>query len=291
MAWAKVKPEGGSVAFTSSYDPLLIAALKASMPGNDRRPVYKNNRFSHWLVETKHVPLLGKLVKQHLGIRLDGIPGVMQVGVQQAAKSANETKLFKVLYIGVPKDRGTGALVAYGLVGDDWNVAFPEQALRDFFECGLGNKKQSKPSGNTTRYALLAIAHDAPDNDIKRAYRVMAKRWHPDVNRDEDAPEMFRKIQKAYETLSNPLERRRYDAGLFFQESTQKQQPVNPYRFSSTIYRPPIRCGLFLCVGQWRVGRFHVEKIIQREEILNQSGKMMTSFWDKTLQEVVMSWV
>ncbi len=286
MTWAKVKSVGDDVAFTSSYDPSLIASLKTTIPGNDRRPIYKNGKFSHWLIDSKHISTLSKIVKENLGVQLDGITAALSANTKQTTQQYRETKLFKVLYIGLPKDRGNGVLSSFGLVGDDWSISFPETALREFFECVPVNQKTLV--NHTTRYAVLGINHDAPGIEIKKAYRQMAKRWHPDVNRDEDANEMFKKINKAYKTLSNPLQRRKYDAGLLYQASVDDyQQPQAPSKY----YRPPIRCGYFLCIGIWRLGRFHVEKITQREDITNDVGQIMTSYWDKDKNEVAVSWV
>jgi DnaJ domain len=60
-------------------------------------------------------------------------------------------------------------------------------------------------------YALLGVAPDATTAQIKKAYRQLAKRYHPDLNHDSDAAERFREITDAYDTLTDPDRRRRYD--------------------------------------------------------------------------------
>lgn len=63
-------------------------------------------------------------------------------------------------------------------------------------------------------YLLLGIQREASDGDIKRAYRRLARRWHPDINPgDREAAVRFRQVLEAYETLIDPDRRRRYDAG------------------------------------------------------------------------------
>jgi molecular chaperone DnaJ len=63
-------------------------------------------------------------------------------------------------------------------------------------------------------YILLGLERGASLNDIKRAYKRLARRYHPDVNPgDRVAAAQFRQIAEAYETLSDPDRRRRYDAG------------------------------------------------------------------------------
>ena len=63
-------------------------------------------------------------------------------------------------------------------------------------------------------YALLGVPQGATESDIKRAYRRLARRFHPDINPGDRAAEArFRQIIDAYETLMDPARRSRYDSG------------------------------------------------------------------------------
>jgi molecular chaperone DnaJ len=60
-------------------------------------------------------------------------------------------------------------------------------------------------------YDILGISRNADQDDLKRAYRRLARKYHPDVNKDPGAEDTFKEINRAYEVLSEPETRARYD--------------------------------------------------------------------------------
>jgi len=83
----------------------------------------------------------------------------------------------------------------------------------------------------TDLYALLEIERDATPEEIKKAYRRMARKLHPDVSDDPDCNEKFQAAKEAYEVLSDENKRKQYDATGEF----QKTQPIGPQATQTII--------------------------------------------------------
>jgi curved DNA-binding protein len=60
-------------------------------------------------------------------------------------------------------------------------------------------------------YAILGLERGASADDIKKSYRKLARKYHPDVSTEKDAEEKFKEMQEAYETLKDPEKRAAYD--------------------------------------------------------------------------------
>ena len=82
-------------------------------------------------------------------------------------------------------------------------------------------------------YAILGVPKNAPEKDIKSAYRKLARKWHPDANPDNarQAEEKFKDIQEAYEVLNDPEKRKKYDfLGSDWQRAAREADQHRSYR-------------------------------------------------------------
>jgi tetratricopeptide (TPR) repeat protein len=72
----------------------------------------------------------------------------------------------------------------------------------------------SPRSSTGDHYSVLEVSHNASEEEIKRSFRRLALKYHPDKNKDEGASDNFRRVKLAHEILSDPLKRRQYDDEL-----------------------------------------------------------------------------
>src|ERR1700722_904357 len=85
-------------------------------------------------------------------------------------------------------------------------------------------------------YAVLGVPRDADQDTIRRAYRKLARKYHPDLNADSDAEDKFKDLGEAYEVLSDPDKRERYDRlGANWRE---QEQATADARFEEFFTRP-----------------------------------------------------
>src|SRR4026209_751016 len=83
-------------------------------------------------------------------------------------------------------------------------------------------------------YVVLGVRQDASESEIKRAYRRLARRFHPDNNPDDQAAAVhFQQVLEAYETLIHRDRRVRYDAGVMAAPAEARRGGFEGFDFSS----------------------------------------------------------
>lgn len=83
-------------------------------------------------------------------------------------------------------------------------------------------------------YDVLGVSRHATAEEIKRAYRTLARELHPDVNKSADAPEKFNEVQQAYDVLSDDAKRKSYDRfGHAGAQASAGGRPSGTYSWSN----------------------------------------------------------
>jgi len=263
--YATIDPAPGGLAFRSSYDAGLVAALKAKVPHSDRRWDAEGKQ---WVVAPQHAAILADLAATYLGVHVD-VP-------RDVAAPAATQRMIRLEYLGAAKDRG-GESTASGWVDGGWNAIFPLPVLQRWF-C-----VETRPDEAPTMWGILGLPKSATAAEVKSAYRRLARQWHPDVCKEPDASRQFMAIQEAYRTLSDATKRARYEAGLQLTAGLDVVQ-------GASVWRPPLRCGWLLVEAVEQVGRFVVRRIKQWEDIRNNQGLVLVSYWPQGATKFATRW-
>jgi len=271
-AKCRVEAEGSnSLIFYSPYHPTMVAQLKNLIPFADRKWDHDKKA---WLIAAGNEKVLIDLAwayfKEDLYIpstKDSVIPTVWEV--------------IEVRYLGQTKERDSGERTAFAYVDREWKVIFPESVLKDWFQV-----LPDIPGGDSSLYAVLGIRKAATLEELKTAFRRLARQWHPDVCKESNAHEVFQRINHAYQTLSDENKRARYDAGLMLSASLDAQYLREP-----PGYRAPLRCGMIFCEGEYVLGRFVVSKIFDWVDITDSEGRVLVTSWIMGDKEPVERWV
>jgi hypothetical protein len=271
---ASVTVDQGILAFKFPYNLDLLADMKAAVPASDR--AWDGTR-KLWCIDPAHGLTVAGLIQRHCGITVS-VPPVTTV-VQP------ELRLLDLRYIGQAKARDGGDPTAFGWVNGSWSVIFPEPVLRKWFLA------PARPDEAPTLYQVLSVAQTATAEEIKKAYRRLARSWHPDICREPDAAEQFKRINHAYQTLADPNTRIRYDVGLAFEtlaKAAPHDQQALPYQAG---YRAPLRCGYVLCNGTPRLSRFLVTEILAWEDVVLPDGRILSTTWPVGATTFTENWI
>ena len=286
MAKAKLTVAGDVIVVETPYNRSFVAQLKSAIPSQARS----------WNDDTKDPPkvwLVGASYLDVLRPLVEHIYGECEVVEEDASSSTPKVEKlkFQVRYIGAARDRGDGEEPkSFGLVRNNWTLVIPESVLRFYFE-GVNTVSGQ---GKANYFAVLNLRNWHPtQEELKSAYRRMARQWHPDVCKEPNATEMFQNINLAYETLKDPNKAQLYKFGLTQEESLTHGKDRQQYYGLQGEYKPPLRCGWIYVEGTYTLGgsRFSVQKIHKWDDIVDERGRTLVSSWNTFTNEPDEVWV
>lgn len=254
----KVTAESGGLKVNTPYNAEFVALLKEQIPATGRKWEASQKA---WYVSRDHASLLKTLIDQIYGC------DVQMPTVIAAAPEIFEIE-FQADYVANCKN-DAASVHAEG----SWSAKIPEKVLRSWF-------KQADASAPATLYGLLGIDKTATPPEIKKAYKRAARQWHPDLCMEPEARVMFEKCKEAYDTLSDPLSRNRYNAGLMFEaiaKTSRHNRHFTPTKYAS--FTPMLRCGILRVKAIRELGQLVVHEILEWRDIENEWGQTMVSFW------------
>lgn len=266
--------EGSSYAVRFSYDADVIAKLKTVNPAKKQWDAIGKR----WLVAPDAIEIVAGFLQERFG----------DVTIPQMPTTVPQTvrRIVKLEYLGMCKQRGEAEPTAMGCSEGQWRVVVPQSVLETFF----GNAAKQE-DGRQTHYQVLCVIEKASPQEIKSAHRRLARSFHPDVNKEDGARERFEQVQAAYELLSDPIQRKKYDCGLYFER--QSNQSVSNRSLANYLqgYAPPIRCGILKVEGVIELARLRVSKIVEWNDILDSHGRVLVTTWPAGAKEFQSIWL
>jgi len=285
MSWAELDGDGESFRWkTSGYIKDLVNEFKALVPPSGRTWTpgyssgYRKREPGYWEVSAIYWKPVIDLCKKH-GLQ------VSTSGEVEAATSQRHN--IRLDYMGLLRPRDGGIYTATGWVNGGWNAVFTLEVLQTWFKFSL------TPGDMPTLFSVIGVDQNleglAFDKALKKAYRRAARTYHPDINKEPDAADNFRTIQEAYEKLQDPLFRKRYKAGLFFQKKVERGSTV--YGNEALNWKPPIRCGHLTVQATLAVNKYDIEEIVSWTDIKNTKGETLVTYWSPGAEFFKEEWV
>jgi hypothetical protein len=247
------------------YSSSFVAELKTQIPATSRK---WDGSSKAWLVSKQYADKIKQIIDREYGVDV-----VMPTVLAKVEESFEVT--FQADYVANCKNEASSVWANGG-----WNAKIPEKVLRKWF-----HQEQNTPgeaASPATFYGILGLAQSASDIEVKKAYKRAARQWHPDVCREPDAREMFERVKEAYDVLSDPMSRNRYNAGLAFEAMAKKGiQGGRGYvvRSPYSTFIPTLRCGNLTVKAHRELGVLIVEEILAWEDVTNEIGQTMVTFW------------
>ena len=284
MATAVIEGNGQTFSFrTTSYNPDLKDELKVIVPSacrtwNPGERYGPKRRQGHWEISSHYLDKVKDLCQRY-HFRVDAVGDFDQPREKQVVITLD--------YMGLVRHRGGDMYTSTGWVNGGWNATFTLAVLQQWF--GFAFTPGTKP----TLYSVLSISAGSSGAEVKKAYRRAARTWHPDVCKEPDAEEQFKRVQSAYEKLGDPRFRAAYDAGLQYEGDVESDNTVTDA--TAINWKPPVRCGTLkvkaIVVPSRFEEKYQIVEILKWDDIVDSSGRTMITYWPPGGDEFKTKWV
>lgn len=280
----KLEPHGNGIAVSTPFSRGFVYDLKEAIPSHEREWDGDNKV---WIVAPQHGHTVAALCRRYFS---DDPP----VPIIKASSNKKRGTI-RLLYVGAAKEREDGSSLSFGMHFDTkkWSVVFPENVLRNWFDGDELEGISTSKLPTSSYYLILGLKTIVNDqNEIKSAYRRMARQWHPDVCKEPDANERFKLINEAYQTLSDPPKKKLYDLGQKMVDSaviTKKKS--RGYMADYDNYKPALRCGVIDCDYEVVLSRAVVSRIYSWNDIVDDRGRVLVTSWMMGAKEPTVAWV
>lgn len=260
----------------------FIDALKAGIPPGSRKWGRDEGKMA-WIVAAPYLDTVKQLCQQHFG-QMPLVTGQISSVVKAGLYS------FELHYLGLPKPRGDGSVSSMGWTEGGWKALFELGVLAAWFGFAVPGESGYTGVDQSSHYATLGVSRTADEAAVKSAYRRAARTYHPDVNKEPDAAAAFIAVKKAYDTLSDPGQRARYDMALVYAGSSATQ-PKARREMGDFSWRPPVRCGRLSVEAAKVMGVYQLKRIVGWQDITNELGQTMVTYWPKGADHFEVRWL
>lgn len=274
IMYSEVIKINNSYTLSFSYDPALIADLKANIPSHHLRwnPTHKL-----WQVSIHKVNKAIEILERY--------GASISFARDTVGKLVYHNKIITLDYLGACKSYGNDDPVAFGYSDNSWSVVIPQTTLIDFF--GATSNVDILRTKNL--FNILQVSQSSNDNEVKTAYRSAAKKYHPDVYKESNGTEIFKRIKEAYDALKTQDGRDRYALGLKM-EGMLKDESDN--KKPDILFRSPLNCGKLRVVGtDLFEDTFLVSTILSWDKLTNKYGQVAVARWDSNKKRVETEWI
>ena len=272
-----VEPDGTTIAVkTPRYEAGFVDGLKRLIDRSHRRyePVTKI-----WYVAPPGHAALPGLVEQYFGQKYQ-----IANSTEAPPASGQITASFKMWYLGLAKARefaGKTGLYSLGHTAIELNseLVFPLEVLQKWFS--VEHEQGAKALNYFQALGLPRPWETLDDKAVKHAYRLAAKTYHPDINREPGAGARFVAIKEAYDVLAEAQGRKRYLFGLAVTEPRASKIKAAVKDLNNDCWLPPLRCGQVMVKGYRVMGQFQVAEIIRWADLI-YCGRPIVTYWNST---------